>query len=140
MSISGTQLIYRLQDTVRLLIDYRSGVDTFNFYWSSTEGGAYTSFYEGLINEKSDVPSIRGKIVFDFNPSAISGWNNDQTNWIKLAPVTGGIVGAQEGPLKIMTRLEMIPPKDATVIYGFNSSSQTYIPMAVNEDGELKTA
>ena len=38
MSILGTQLIYRLKDTVRLLIDYRTGnplpppPDTFNFY------------------------------------------------------------------------------------------------------------
>ena len=140
MSITGVQLIYRLQDTVRLLIDYRDGVDTFNLYWSSTSGGAYTKFAEGILNEEGKIPHIKSRALYDFNPSTISSWDNDQTNYIKLAPVTSGVEGAQEGPMEIPTRLELIVPKDQYVAYGFNKDAQKFIPLAVNEDGELKTA
>ena len=140
MAISGVQLIYRLPDTVRLLVEYRDGVDTFNFYWSATEGGAYTLFKEDLLNEPSKIPAIKGKVLYDFVPSTISGWDNSQTNYIKMAPVTGGVVGAQEGPMTIRTREELITYADKMIAYGFNKDEQRFIPLAVNEDGELITA
>lgn len=142
MSIQGVQLIYRLQDTVRLLIDYRESPtpDSFNLYWSSTSGGSYTLFAEGILNKPSNEPAIRGKILVDVIPSTISGWDNNQTNYIKLAPVTGGSVGAQEGPMTIKTRKELIQPSDSTVVYGFNKDEQKFIPLSVNTDGELITA
>ena len=75
MAITGVQLIYRLKDTVRLLIDYRTGSpppDFFNFYWSSTELGVYTVFATNIINEPNQRPSVRGKIIFEFKPSTIT--------------------------------------------------------------------
>lgn len=142
MALSGVQLIYRLKNTIRLLIDYRDGSpapDSFNFYWSSTEGGAYTSFATGIENIGSNVASVRGKIVFDFIPSLIAGWDNNQANYIKMAPVTGGVEGAQEGPMQIPTVREMTGPADTVVVYGFNKANQKYIPLAVDEDGKLIT-
>lgn len=142
MPITDVQLIYRLQDTVRVLINYRDGVDSFNLYWSATEGGAYTLFAEGILNEEGKIPSIKNKALYDFNPSTITiptAWDNNQTNFIKLAPVTNGTIGALEGPMKIPTRLELINQKDQVVAFGFNKDSQKFIPLAVNEDGELKT-
>jgi len=140
LSIQGTQLIYRLVDTVRLLIDYRDSVDSFNFYWSATEGGAYTLFAEGIPNEPSNNPAIRDKVQFEFTPSTITGWDNTQANYIKIAPVTGGTPGSQEGPMEVPTRKELIFQKDQVVAYGFNKDEQKFIPLAVNQDGELKTA
>lgn len=142
MAISGVQIIYRLQDHVRLLVDYRTGSpppDTFNFYWSSTSGGAYTLFLEDVINQGSSIPGIKGKILVDFVPSTIASWDNGQTNYIKLAPVTGGVVGAQEGPMEIPTKDEIGVAYDKTVIFGFNKTNQKFIPILVNDDGKLIT-
>jgi hypothetical protein len=138
--IAGTQLIYRLKNAVRLLIDYRPGVDAFNFYWSATELGAYTLFAENLTNQASLVPPTKGKVLFEFYPSLITlpvQWDNDQTNYIKIAEVIGGVVGAQEGPMAIPTRTEMIGQKDQMVAFGFNKDSQKFIPLAVDVDGKL---
>lgn len=144
MSITGVQLIYRLRNAVRLLIDYRDdGTDSFNFYWSDTELGVYTLFSEDLINRPSKFPAIKGKILFEFYPSLITNptnWDNDQTNYIKIAPVVGGVVGAQEGPMAIPTREEMIVQKDQVVAFGFNKTTNKFIPLAVNEDGEIITS
>lgn len=140
MSILGMQLIYRLKDTVRLLTDYRTGSpppDTFNFYWSPTAIGVYTLFQTNIKNEPSVIPSIKGKVLFEFNPSSISGWNNAQTNYIKMALVTGGVVGAQEGPMTIPTKDEMIQWADKVVAFGFDSTTQKYIPVAVDSTGKL---
>ena len=146
MAITGVQLIYRLKDLVRLLIDYRDNggtpPDTFNLYWSSTEGGSYTLFAEDIINKPSDIPSIRGKIQYEFVPSTIDtpDWDNDQKNYIKLAPVTGGVVGSQEGPMEIPTRKEMIEHSEKSIMYGFNTSEQKFLPISVDEDGKIITA
>ena len=136
MAIAGFQLIYRLKDTVRLLIDYRVGPDSFNLYWSATELGVYALF-AGVINKPSNVPSIRGKILFEFNPSMIVGWSNLQDNFLKMKPVTGGIEGAFEGPMKVPTREEMLPWAEKMISYGFNKDEQRFIPLAVDTTGKL---
>ena len=145
MSINGVQLIYRLEDFIRLLIDYRDGggtpPDTFNLYWSSTSGGAYVKFMEKIINKPSDVASIRGKIQVEIVPSTITGWSNSQENFFKLTTVTGGVESALEGPMEIPTRQEMIDQySDKSIIYGFNTDDQKYIPIKVNIDGKIITA
>jgi len=146
MAINGVQIIYRLRDFVRLLIDYRGGVtppDTFNLYWSTTSGGAYTLFLSKILNEPNTNPAVKGKVIADFIPSTITNpvqWDNIQTNYIKLAPVTGGVVGAQEGPLAIPTRNEMLFPIIRTASYGFNKNLQQFIPIAVNDEGKIITA
>jgi len=143
MAITGLQLIYRLRDTVRLLIDYRGTPvipDTFNFYWSSTSGGAYVLFASNIKNEPSINPSIRGKVAFDFSPSTIVGWDNFKTNYIKMAPVTGGIEGVLEGPSIIPSREEMITFSDKQLIFGYNRDFDKFIPLAVDPDGKLITA
>ena len=143
MPITGVQLIYRLRDTVRILIDFRGTPippDTFNFYWCSTSGGVYALFASGIINEPSNNPAIRGKISFDFAPSTIAGWDNFQTNYIKMSPVTGGVVGVQEGPMAIPSREEMITFSDKQLVFGYNRSSDKFLPIAVDPDGKVITA
>jgi hypothetical protein len=138
MSIQGVQLIYRLSTTIRLFIDKRTGVDSYNFYWSNVVGGPYTLF-RNIINSASRTPATRGKVVFEFNTSSLVGWSNDVQNYIKMAPVTGVVVGAQEGPLLIPTRISRIIPKEYAVIYGLNTDSQKFIPVSVDETGKVET-
>jgi hypothetical protein len=142
MAITGVQLIYRLHDTIRLLIDYRSSPippDSYNFYWSSTSGGVYALFASGIKNQPDRNPSIRNKILFDFLGSSIAGWSNFQTNYIKMAPVTGVVIGAQEGPLDIPSREELIPYAEKSLVYGYDRVTDKFIAVAVDSDGKVLT-
>ena len=134
-AIVGFQVIYRLQTSVRVLIDHRDSVDSFKLYWSATEGGAYTEFAD-VLNEYSNDPASRGKILYSFFP-ADEGMNNYARNYIKLAPVIGGIPGAQEGPTTLYTREETNQPVDKRVMTGYSSDLNKYIPVAVDEDGKI---
>jgi hypothetical protein len=138
MSIQGVQVIYRLRTTIRLFVDYRSGVDSFNFYYSNVEVGPYSSL-GSVSNIASSVPSTKGKIVFEFHTDGLVGWNDDTRNYIKLAPVVGGVEGIIEGPLMIPTRTESIIPKEFSVIYGLNKDSQKFIPISVDSTGKVMT-
>jgi hypothetical protein len=138
MSIQGVQVIYRLRTTIRLLIDYRASVDSFNFYYSNVELGPYT-LIDSVSNIASLVPSTKGKIVFEFHTDSLVGWDNETRNYIKLAPVTGGIEGVLEGPLMIPTRTESIIPKEFSVVYGLNKDLQKFIPISVDQTGKVMT-
>ena len=138
MSIQGVQIIYRLRTTVRLFIDYRTSVDSFNLYYSNVDIGPYT-FLGNVLNFYSKQPAIKGKNVFEFHTDSLVGWNDDTKNYIKLAPVIGGIEGVLEGPLTIPTRVESILPKEFAVIYGLNISSQKFIPISVDPTGKVMT-
>ena len=138
MSIQGVQTIYRLRTTVRLLIDYRTGVDSFNLYYSHTNIGAYIAL-GSVKNIASKVPATKGKILFEFHTDSLVTWDNDTINYIKLAPVVGGAEGALEGPLIIPTRVESILPKEFAVIYGLNINSQKFIPISVDPTGKVMT-
>jgi len=143
MAITGVQLIYRLSNTVRLLINHSdySNVDSFNFYWDSAESGTFTnSFVEGILNVPSNKSAIRGKIMIDVIPDPnVSGWDNNITNWLKMAPVVGGVEGAKVGPIKIPTREQIIPHADKVIIYGYDEDNNRYIPAAVDSNGKMKT-
>jgi len=138
MAIQGVQIIYRLKQTIRLFIDYRTGIDSFNLYYSNTEGGVY-SLIGSVFNKQSDSPATRGKVIFEFNTESLLSWDDNSRNYVKLAPVTMGIEGALEGPLTIPTRLETIFPKEYSVMYGFNKDSQKFIPVSVDSDGKVVT-
>lgn len=136
MSIQGVQVIYRLRTTIRLFIDYRIGVDSYNIYYSNIELGPYT-LLGSVANIASLVPSTKGKIVFEFHTDGLVGWNDDTRNYLKLAQVIGGIEGILEGPLTILTRTESIIPKEFSVIYGLNKDSQKFIPVSVDPTGKV---
>jgi hypothetical protein len=138
MAIQGVQLIYRLRQLVRLFVDYRAGVDSFNFYYSNTESGSYTQF-GSTVNEPSIAPATKGKIIFEFSTESLTNWDDNTVNYIKLTPVTGGIEGTQEGPLAIPTRIETITPKEFSVMYGFNKDTQRFVPVSVDADGNVIT-
>jgi len=138
MSIQGLQIIYRLRTTIRLFIDYRTGIDSFNLYYSNSLAGPYT-LLKSIFNVASNNSSTRGKIVFEFNISNLINWNNDSTNYLKMSQVIGGIEGILEGPVEVNTRLEQILPKEFAVIYGLNYDSQKFIPISVDDTGKLKT-
>lgn len=138
MSIQGVQLIYRLRSTIRLLVSYRTGVDSFNFYYSNIEVGPYV-LLGSVLNIASLIPSTRGKIVFEFHTDSLVGWDDQTRNYLKLAPVIGGVEGVQEGPMMIPTRVESIIPKEFSVIYGLNKDSQKFIPVSVDATGKVMT-
>jgi len=138
MAISGTQLIYRLTNTIRILIDYRVGVDSFNIYWCSTSGGVYALLANVLNIANKTNPAIRGKIYFEFAPSAVVGWNNAQTNYIKLEPVIGGAPQPQEGPMIVPAKsTDTVSIDRSTVIKGYNSAEDRFIPITVDSTGKL---
>jgi len=136
MSIQGVQLIYRLQTTIRLFIDYRTGVSSFNVYYANLSVGPY-ALISSIENVASRQPATRGKIVFEFQTSTLVNWNDETKNYIKVAPVVGGVEQPLEGPLEIPTRIETIRPKEFSVIYGFNKDSQKFIPVLVDDAGKL---
>jgi hypothetical protein len=138
MSIQGVQIIYRLRSTIRLLIDYRSGVDFFKLYYANLAIGPYV-LLKLIPNIASNNPSTRGKIVFEFNTTSLVGWNDNTINYIKMSQIIGGIEGILEGPLEIPTRIEKILPKEFSVIYGLDYDSQQFIPISVDSTGKLIT-
>jgi hypothetical protein len=138
MAIQGVQIIYRLRTTIRLFIDSRTSVDSFNIYFCNTPSGSYT-LLGSVLNIASEVPATRGKIVFEFHTDSLVGWNDDTSNYLKLAPVVGGVEGVLEGPLEIPTRVENITPKDFSVMYGLNRDSQKFVPVAVDSTGKVIT-
>jgi len=138
MAIQGVQVIYRLVSTIRLFVDYRTSVDSFNVYYSGVEVGPYT-FLKNVLNAPSKVSASKGKIIFEFHTDALVGWNNNERNYIKLSEVIGGVEGVLEGPLVILPRLENITPKEYTVIMGLNKDLQKFIPVLVDSTGKLVT-
>jgi hypothetical protein len=138
MAIQGVQVIYRLRTTIRLFVDYRTGVDFFNLYYSNVEAGPYSSL-GSVKNVPSESPATRGKIVFEFHTDSLVGWDDDSRNYIKLAPVVGGVESGLEGPLMIPTRTENIVPKEYSVMYGLNKDSQKFIPISVDSSGKVIT-
>lgn len=139
MTIPGVQIIYRLRQIVRLFIDYRDSVDSFNLYFSDSESGPFTSLLSSVPNIASTLPSTRGKVVFEFSTESLISWNDNVTNYVTLSPVVSGIEGIQEGPMTIPTRIESLTPKEYSVMYGFNKDSQKFIPVAVDVNGNIVT-
>lgn len=139
MSLPGLQLIYRLQTTIRLLIDYRTGVDSFNFYVSTESSGTY-SLIGSTQNTSSKEPGSRGKILYEFNVGPIPGlnWDNTKTHYLKIAPVINNVEQTKEGPLVIPNRYEYAKDDKHIVSFGFNSDEQRFIPIAVDIDGKVK--
>ena len=138
MAIQGVQIIYRLRQTVRLFIDYRENVDSFNLYYCNTVGGVY-ALIGAVDNVASTSPASRGKVVYEFSTESLTNWVDTTSNYIKLAPVVGVVEGAQEGPLKIPSRTETIAPKEFSVMFGFNKDTQKFVPVAVDGDGNIIT-
>jgi len=135
MSITDVQLIYRLQNTVRLLIGNRPNVEAYKFYHAAAVGGPYVAFAT-VQNLPSLNPPTKGQVVFEFFPSGLS-WDNTIKHFLKMAPIIGGVEQAQEGPLVVPVRYEYAKnPKDM-VMFGFNTTEQRFIPVAVDADGKL---
>ena len=135
MSIQGTNLITRHRDAIRILIDYRTGIDSFNLYWSTNFAGPFVLF-GSVANTYALESQIRGKIFYGFIPSTI-GWNNDNTNYLKLTPVIGGIEGAFEGPMIVPPVRDHIVDKSVNIL-GFDSVENRFINIAVDSAGKIK--
>jgi hypothetical protein len=135
-AITGVQLYIRYRDAVRLLITQRAGIDSFNIYGATSSGGIYVLL--GNVNNTGSMdPQIRGKTIFGFTPSAFS-WDNDTTNFVKVAPVIGIIEGVLEGPMTIPSVHDMILDRSVNIL-GFNKDQDRYIDVAVDTDGQLIT-
>ena len=97
--MSVAEVIYRLVEFVQMTIQVRSNVDSFNIYHATSIGGPYTKFLE-VPNVEHPENRFKGRTVFQFNPADLL-WDNTQINYIKIAPVTNLVEGAQEGPVKV---------------------------------------
>lgn len=137
MSIKGLQIIYRLENTIRLFIDFRENIDAFKLYYSNSELGDYEELAT-INNVPSVSPSSRGKIVFEFNPTTLLNWDNTSRNYIKMTEVIDNVEGILEGPTIVFPKLEEKIPKEFSVMYGFNQELQKFIPIKVDEEGKIK--
>jgi len=138
VSIQGLQIIYRLKSTIRLFLDYRDGVDSFNLYYSDAGAGVY-SLLSSVENKPSKEPATKNKVVFEFYTENLANWDNNKDNYIKLAPVVNNVEGALEGPLVIPTRVETVAPKEFSVMYGLDKDAQKFVPISVDSTGKIMT-
>ena len=137
MAIESVQLLYRLKNYVRLLIDEIDGPDSIKLYWSQTESGTYV-LLEELKNRGSEEPAIRNKIVYEFYPEDKTIDDNERF-YIKMSTVTGGVESSQEGPMIIYTKSEIKQPAELNVIYGYSKDLDKHIPVLVDKDGKVIT-
>jgi len=138
VSIQGLQIIYRLKSTIRLFLDYRDGVDSFNLYYSDAGAGVY-SLLSSVENKPSKEPATKNKVVFEFYTENLANWDNNKDNYIKLAPVVNNVEGALEGPLVIPTRVETVAPKEVAALYGLDKDARKFVPISVDSTGKIMT-
>ena len=139
-AITGVQLIYRLTNTVRLLIDERpSPVEAFSLKNSVNVGGPFVEFKK-VQNKGSVEPQIRGRIMVEVIPQSVVGWDNNLTNYITLHEIIGGVEQAAEGPMVVPVIYQFNKGDvsiESVVINGFNSSEQKFVPIAVDTNGKV---
>jgi len=145
------QVIYRLEDLVVLIWPVRPNIsetmepESYNVYWNTSETSppAYI-LVDSVENKSHSSRSYLNKVVFNLIPSTIGDWNNSNVNWISLRPVVGGVEQAFEAAVPIHPysingmRISKVST-EKTVAVGYNSDNDQLIPVAVDEDGKLKT-
>jgi hypothetical protein len=125
------EVLYRLVEYIQLSIWERVGVDSFNIYQSTIDVGPYTLF-TSTPNEGSNEFRTKGRILVSFNPKDFS-WDNEATNYIKIAPVTGGVEGPLEGPVKILPlHYEKAISVDRMAMFVYDDVNQRYIPASTS--------
>lgn len=148
MTNNKIQVIYRLENLVTLFWPIRpndtnsTSPESYNLYWCSTIAGAYTAI-GSVENEGSSNRAYHNKVVFNVVPSQVGGWNNANTNWVKVAAVIGGVEQSAETPVAInpyaVDNMLLKYPFDRTVIVGYNSDENRLIPVSVDQTGKVKT-
>lgn len=128
--MSVAEVIYRLVEYVEMSIFVRSGVDSFNIYQSTVETGPYT-LVKNVANVASTQPRYKNRVKFSFNPIDL-GWNNQQKNYIKIAPVTNSVEGAQEGPVVVYPMHYQKLPADYIAIQVWDETESRYIPASTD--------
>lgn len=143
------QVIYRLDSRVVLMWSRRPNQDSdtnpshFNVYFSNLVAGPFVKIAE-VDNISPDAPAYLGKVVYNLIPTSIPGWDNATTNYIRLAPVIGGVEQAQEDYIAIppysVNGLRLTRETTAPMIaVGFNKDENRFIPLSVDKDGKLET-
>jgi|GEM_PF-5485437 len=148
------QVVYRLPNRITLMWPVRPNEATdqkptsYNVYWDSNSGGAFTNLLikvpNGSAKSVSGIRSYHGKVVVNIIPSQIVGWNNDVTNYVRLKAVVLGIEQAFEDIVSIVPyttngmRLHY-PNLQPTTIVGYNKDEKRFIPVSVDSDGKVET-
>jgi hypothetical protein len=123
---------------------------SFNVYWDASSSGAFTKLLANVANisyarDPFGVRSYANKVVLNVTPTQIPGWNNDVTNYIRLAAVIGGIEQTPEAIINIEPytsngmRLHY-PELQTRAIIGFNKDENRFIPVSVDVHGQIITA
>lgn len=153
MVINKIQLIYRLPSRITLMWPKRpndsnvTNPSSYNLYWDSSILGTFSTLLGSVENSASDDQlgnrAYHSKIVFNFIPEKVVGWDDNIPNYIRLRPVIGGVEQVAEDYIPIPPyssngmRLRY-PDLKTTAIVGYNRESGSFLPVAVNEDGKVK--
>lgn len=147
--LNKIQVIYRLEERVVIAWSVRPNVESdtapesYNIYWSAASVGPFVKI-GSVDNKQGESRSYHRKVVFALITKQIPGWVNAASNYIRLAPVVGGVEQAQEditvvAPYSIhglrLTRQTTQP----VIAVGFNEDENRFIPLSVDPDGKLKT-
>jgi len=148
MTNNKIQVIYRLENLVTLFWPVRpndsnnTSPESYNLYWSNSVSGTY-SLIGSVENRGSSNRAYHKKVVFNVIPSRVGGWDNSNTNWVKIAAVIGGVEQAAETPIAInphsVDNMLLKYPFDRTVIVGYNSDENKLVPVSVDQNGKVKT-
>jgi len=142
------QVIYRLENLIVLSWPVRpnagSSIDpeSYNVYWCDTVGGTYVQF-DSVENRSHASRSFLNKVVLNVIPEKI-GWDNTAANFIRLRPVVGGVEQAFEDPVAIAPysvggmRFNKTTVEKSIAV-GYNEDEDRLVPMAVDNEGKLKT-
>ena len=139
--MSGLELIYRTTNFIQMTIKVRPNVDSFNVY-QSTDNVTYNLLVNVANKQAIDGENKRrflGRCVFNFDPVVLT-WDNTKFNYIKIAPVTGVIVGAQETE-KVISPVGLDQSKMVTnkvSLHAWSDTLNEFVPLKVDADFKLE--
>ncbi|MDO8640920.1 MAG: hypothetical protein Q7R33_05200 [Nitrosarchaeum sp.] len=153
MTNNKIQVIYRLSDRVTLMWPVRpnDGIamnpESFNVYWDSNVAGLFATLLanvgNGSCEDHEGNRSYHKKVVLNFVPSLVPGWDNNVSNYIKLKAVIGGVEQPFEDVVIIAPYTQngmrlRYPELRTTAIVGFNEAENRFIPVSVDTTGKVK--
>ena len=139
--MAGLELIYRTANFIQMTIKVRPSVDSFNVY-ESVDNSTYNLLLNVPNKAATDGENKRrflGRAVFNFDPVEI-GWENTAYNYIKIAPVTGGIEGSQEDA-KVISPLGLDQSKmvaNKVSLHAWSDTLGEFVPLKVDANFKLE--
>lgn len=140
--MAGLELIYRTANFIQMTIKVRLSVDSFNVY-QSVDNVTYNLLLNVPNKAATDGENKRrflGRAVFSFDPTLILNWDNAAFNYIKIAPVVGGVEGTVEDAKAIppvgLDQSKMVTNKVS--LHAWNDSLGVFVPLKASDDFKLE--